>query len=83
MHAHHTNHTDLGSFGYIFEDYGPRILEDVLARYAGPNAAVMMPAIRRWHLLEAILWTVEKFVTGHRSDVEHGLAEIRRELSEL
>jgi aminoglycoside 2''-phosphotransferase len=69
-------------FIYVYEDYGQRILDEVLGRYAGTDAALMMSAVRKWYLLEAITWTVEMFVTGHLSGVEHGLAEIRRELLE-
>jgi aminoglycoside 2''-phosphotransferase len=70
-------------FIYIYEDYGPLILEEVLARYAGTDASLMMPAIRKWYLFEAITWTVEQFITQSYSNVEHGLAEIRRELADL
>ena len=70
-------------FIYIYEDYGPLILDEVLARYAGPDAGFMMPAIRKWYLLEAITWTVDMFATGRRPEVEHGLGEIRRELADL
>jgi len=70
-------------FIYVYEDYGPLILEEVLARYAGTDAALMLSPIRKWYLLEAISWTVEMFVTRHGPEVEHGLAEIRRELADL
>ena len=69
-------------FIYVYEDYGTMILEEVLARYAGNHAASKISAIRKWYLLEAISWTVERFIIHSHSEVEHGLAEIRRELSE-
>lgn len=69
-------------FIYIYEDYGPSLLREVLNRYAGNAAPQMMSAIRKWYLLEAISWTVERFITQQRSDVEHGLSEIRRELTD-
>jgi hypothetical protein len=53
----------------------------VLNRYAGNDAPLMMSTIRQWYLLEAIVWTVELFHTGRRSDLEHGLVEISRELT--
>lgn len=68
-------------FIYIYEDFGPLILGEVVVRYAGNDAPFMISTIRKWYLLEAITWTVEMFVTGRRSEVEHGLAEIRRELT--
>lgn len=67
-------------FIYIYEDYGPVILRDVLNWYAGKDASLTMSAIRKWYLFEAISWTVEMFITQRRSDMEHGLAEISREL---
>ena len=70
-------------FIYIYEDFGPGILEEVVARYVWNDASLTLSAIRKWYLLEAITWTVEMFLTGHRPEVEHGLAEIRRELTDL
>lgn len=69
-------------FIYIYEDYGPMILGEVLTRYAGNDAPIMLSAIQKWYLLEAILWTVGMFNTRRRSEVEHGLAEISRELAD-
>jgi aminoglycoside 2''-phosphotransferase len=69
-------------FIYIYEDYGPSLLREVLNRYAGKDAPQMMSAIRKWYLLEAISWTVERFITKQRSEMEHGLAEISRELTD-
>jgi aminoglycoside 2''-phosphotransferase len=68
-------------FIYIYEDFGPLLLREVLNRYAGRDAQLMMSAIRKWYLLEAISWTVEMFNTERHSELEHGLAEIRRELT--
>jgi aminoglycoside phosphotransferase (APT) family kinase protein len=69
-------------FIYIYEDFGPRILQEVLTRYAGKDALKMLPAIRKWYLLEAISWTINKYAEQHEADLGHGLAEIRRELME-
>ena len=68
-------------FIYIYEDYGSLILAEVLVRYVRTDASLTLSAIRKWYLLEAITWTVEMFVTGRHSEVEHGLAEITRELT--
>jgi aminoglycoside phosphotransferase (APT) family kinase protein len=68
-------------FIYIYEDFGPLILQEVLTRYAGKDALKMMPAIRKWYLLEAISWTIGRHVERCEVDVAHGLAEIRRELA--
>lgn len=68
-------------FIYVYEDYGPLILREVLKRYAGKNAPKMMPEIRKWYLLEAISWTINRCAEKHEADIEHGLAEIRRELA--
>jgi len=69
-------------FIYIYEDFGPLLLREVLNHYAGRDAQLMMSAIRKWYLLEAISWTVEMFNTERHSELEHGLSEIRRELTE-
>jgi hypothetical protein len=42
----------------------------------------MLPAIRKWYLLEAISWTINRYIEGREADLDHGLAEIRRELME-
>jgi aminoglycoside phosphotransferase (APT) family kinase protein len=68
-------------FIYIYEDFGPLILQEILTRYAGQDAPKMMPAIRNWYLLEAISWTIGMHVEQREADVAHGLAEIRRELA--
>jgi aminoglycoside 2''-phosphotransferase len=69
------------NFIYIYEDYGPLLLREILTRYARKDAPQVMSAIRKWYLLEAISWTVDMFIAQRRSDVEHGLSEIRRELT--
>jgi aminoglycoside 2''-phosphotransferase len=70
-------------FIYIYEDFGPRLLREVLARYAGKDASKMMPAIRKWYLLEAISWTMGMYREGRAADLAHGLAEIQRELANV
>lgn len=74
-------------FIYIYEDFGPLILHEVLTRYAGKDASKMMPVIRRWYLLEAISWTIgihgEHAVPQHEANLDHGLAEIKRELANV
>jgi GrpB-like predicted nucleotidyltransferase (UPF0157 family)/aminoglycoside phosphotransferase (APT) family kinase protein len=68
-------------FIYVYEDYGPTILMEVLSHYAGQDAPAMLSAIRKWYLLEAIAWTVERYEAQHHADVNDGLAEITRELA--
>jgi aminoglycoside 2''-phosphotransferase len=70
-------------FIYIYEDYGPVILTEVLNRYAGQDALKMMFPIRKWYLLEAISWTCQMCVEQRSTDMSHGLDEIRRELATL
>ena len=70
-------------FIYIYEDFGSLILQAVLARYVGKDARKMMPAIRKWYLLEAISWTINMYVEQHEENLEHGLAEIKRELADM
>lgn len=70
-------------FIYIYEDFGPRLLREVLTRYAGKDPSKMMPAIRKWYLLEAISWTIGMYAEQREADVEHGLAEIERELANV
>jgi aminoglycoside 2''-phosphotransferase len=69
-------------FIYIYEDFGPFILQEVLTRYAGKGSRKMLSAIRKWYLLEAISWTINRHVERHEADLDHGLVEIRRELME-
>ena len=68
-------------FVYIYEDYGPVILNEVLNRYAGQEAPKMMFAIRKWYLLEAISWTVRMYLEQRPTEMHHGLEEVRRELT--
>jgi aminoglycoside 2''-phosphotransferase len=68
-------------FIYVYEDFGPALLGEVLQRYTGKNAPEMMPEIRKWYLLEAISWTIARHREKREADVVHGLAEIRRELA--
>jgi aminoglycoside 2''-phosphotransferase len=68
-------------FIFIYEDYGPAILAEVLSRYGGENAPSLRSEIRKWYLLEAISWTLEMCAAKRGTDVEQGLAEIARELA--
>ncbi len=43
----------------------------------------MLCGIRKWSLLEAIAWTIEMCEAQRNTDMEHGLAEITRELAVL
>jgi aminoglycoside 2''-phosphotransferase len=70
-------------FIYIYEDYGPVILKEVLDHYAGQDAPKMMLPIRKWYLLEAISWTCQIHVEQRFTDLSHGLNEISRELAAL
>jgi aminoglycoside 2''-phosphotransferase len=70
-------------FIYVYEDFGPRLLREVLTRYAGKEASKMMPVIRKWYLLEAISWTIGMYVEQREADLDHGLAEIKRELANV
>lgn len=70
-------------FIYIYEDYGPEILEEVLSCYAGKDAPTMIPAIRKWYLLETLLWAVELNAAQHHAELAHALAEIEREVSAI
>ena len=70
-------------FIYIYEDFGPVILGEVLRHYAGNDSSAMILAIRKWYLLEALSWTIQKCTEQHSSDMNHGLDEIRRELETL
>ena len=43
----------------------------------------MMPAIRKWYVLEAISWTIGMYVEQSEANLEPGLAEIKRELANV
>jgi aminoglycoside 2''-phosphotransferase len=68
-------------FIYIYEDFGPALLGEVLHHYAGNKTPTMMPEIRKWYLIEAISWTIQMYRKKREADLRHGLAEIRRELA--
>lgn len=68
-------------FIFIYEDYGPAILTEVLSRYAGEDAPPLLSEIRKWYLLEAVSWTLEMCAAKRGTELEHGLAEIARELA--
>ena len=70
-------------FIFIYEDFGPVLLREVLTRYAGKDASKMVPDIRKWYLLEAISWTIGRYVEQCEADLDHGLAEIKRELANV
>lgn len=68
-------------FIYLYEDFGSRILEAVLARYASDGEGPTLTDIRKWYLLEATAWTIDAFLEGRAEDLDHGLSEMARELS--
>lgn len=70
-------------FIYVYEDFGPALLGEVLYCYTGKNAPKMMPEIRKWYLLEAISWTIQRYKEKHKADLDHGLAEIKHELAAI
>jgi aminoglycoside 2''-phosphotransferase len=68
-------------FIYIYEDYGPAILADVLSHYSDRGAPSLLPEIRKWYLLEVVAWTLDMLAGEHSAEVRQGLAEIKRELT--
>lgn len=68
-------------FIYVYEDFGPAMLNAVLGYYAGMEDAKLVRDIHKWYLLEAIAWTVNRIAEQQTEDVEHGLTETRRELA--
>jgi hypothetical protein len=40
-----------------------------------------MSAIRKWYLLEAVSWTINRYVEQHEADLGQTMAEIYRELA--
>jgi aminoglycoside 2''-phosphotransferase len=70
-------------FIYIYEDFGPALLAEVLDSYVPKRARSFLRDIRTWYLLEALSWTLEMLAQGRPADANHGLAEIRGELATL
>jgi aminoglycoside 2''-phosphotransferase len=68
-------------FIYIYEDFGPNMLERVLHAYNQASPPVTMYAIRKWYLLEAIAWTIDRYAEKECEDTKHGLNEITIELA--
>lgn len=67
-------------FIFIYEDFSVERCEEVVAAYAGADAAELMENVRAWYLLEALSWTLERLAQGARDDVAQGLGAIAREL---
>lgn len=67
-------------FIHIYEDFRPDRLAEVLAHYPGTASDMFELEVRRWYLLEATAWAVEMHEAGASTDVEHGVATLRREL---
>lgn len=70
-------------FIFIYEDFGPELLGDVLSRYARESVPVLLSDVRKWYLLEAAAWTYAMRAAGRDDEVAHGLGEITRELEML
>ncbi len=68
-------------FIYLYEDFGPDMLDRVVSWYAGEASAGLTAAVRRWHLLEAVAWTIDMAATERAVSLHHGLGEITRELA--
>ena len=66
-------------FIFIYEDFGTEVLDEVLAFYAGTDAASLLSEVRKWHLLDILSWTIKMIRAGRASDVSQGLEGIIRE----
>jgi len=68
-------------FIYVYEDYGPMLLREVLRHYTGEHRSKMISEIRKWYLLDVISWTVETCIEQCYAEMDEGLSEIRQELA--
>lgn len=66
-------------FVYVYEDFGPELLDAVLRDYAGREASRLLVDTRMWYLLETVAWTVARHDAGE--DRDEGLSVIRREIT--
>lgn len=68
-------------FIFIYEDYGPELLDDVLRHYTDPDTSSLLPRIHQWYLLEAVAWSLDMLAAQRSDELKKGLAEITRELA--
>jgi aminoglycoside 2''-phosphotransferase len=67
-------------FIFLYEDFGPEILREVVRRYAASEARAFFVEVRRWYVLETIGWTMSQIAAGNPGRAANGAAEVAREL---
>ncbi|MEM7587112.1 MAG: aminoglycoside phosphotransferase family protein [Acidobacteriota bacterium] len=66
-------------FIYLYEDFGPAVLADVVSEYEDRDPAALVAAIRSWYLIEAVDWTLRALAGQRNAEVAEGLAAIQQE----
>lgn len=70
-------------FIFVYEDFGPAMLDAVLRHYAGEDAATLRPRIHRWFLLETVEWALGLDAEEDTDEIEEARALIPHELDAL
>ena len=70
-------------FIYVYEDFGPEMLDAVLRHYTGADAATLRPRIHLWFLLETVEWALGLDVEEDADEIEEARAIIAHELDAL
>lgn len=70
-------------FIYVYEDFGPEMLDAVLRHYTGEGEATLRPRIHRWFLLETVEWALGLDAEEERDEIEEARALIPHELDAL
>lgn len=63
-------------FAYVYDDFGPAMLDAVLARYASEPPAALRRRVLAWYAVEALAWTAER--ADDAADLAHGAREVAR-----
>jgi aminoglycoside 2''-phosphotransferase len=70
-------------FIYVYEDFGPDLLAEVLDAYPHGQRRAFVERIRMWYLLETIAWTDTRGDTGDEAGVAEGATEMAAELDRM
>lgn len=70
-------------FIYVYEDFGPEMLDAVLRHYTGEDAATLRPRIHRWFLLETVEWALGLDAEEEADEVEEACTIIANESGQL
>jgi aminoglycoside 2''-phosphotransferase len=70
-------------FIYVYEDFGPALLAEVLDAYPHGDRRAFVERIHMWFLLEALAWTEARAEAGDEAAVAEGVTAMAAELDLL